>query len=346
MPRKRRESPEFYLKPDATGIYKIHWSENRRTRRISTGTKDEAEAKRILASHIAGWHAAPEMVLVGDIIRHYLEYKKKKYEERGDHPRNYQLVAYALAPVESAVGHLSWDQLDTRQIEALKNGWRENKLSNGTIRKRLNIFKASLNFCHRDGWIDKVPRFEMPPSPPARDLWMRAEQVHIILGDIGNHHLKVFILLALHTLSRKSAILELSWQQVDLDRRLIDFNPPDRVETIKRRVPVPIESDALYQALVEARELAVTDWVIEYNGRPVADIKRAFASHAKARGLKWVTPHVLRHTGATLMMQRGVPISQIAAIMGDKIQTVERHYLKHHPDYLKVAVTALKDLYG
>lgn len=62
--------------------------------------------------------------------------------------------------------------------------------------------------------------------------------------------------------------------------------------------------------------------------------------------LGWITPHVLRHTGATLMVQNGVSMWEIAGIMGDKLETVEKHYLKHHPDYLKDATSALDRIYA
>lgn len=53
-------------------------------------------------------------------------------------------------------------------------------------------------------------------------------------------HLPLFILLALYTGARKEAILSLRWPQVDLQRNLIDFNPPGRERTSKGRPIIPI----------------------------------------------------------------------------------------------------------
>ena len=46
------------------------------------------------------------------------------------------------------------------------------------------------------------------------------------------------------------------------------------------------------------------------------------------------------------MAQRGVPMWEIAGMMGDRIDTVEKHYLKHHPEYLRNASAALESLYS
>jgi len=124
-----------------------------------------------------------------------------------------------------------------------------------------------------------------------------------------------------------------------------DFSLKGRNQTKKKRVAVRI-NDPLFEALSLAKEFALTEYVIEYNGKRVLDNKKAFKQVALKCDLPWVTPHVLRHTGATLLAQKGVPFWEIAGIMGDRLATVEKHYAKHHPEYLKNAVDTLENLYG
>ena len=54
-----------------------------------------------------------------------------------------------------------------------------------------------------------------------------------------------------------------------------------------------------------------------------------------------VTPHTLRHTAATWLMQRGVPIWQAASYLGMSAVMVERTYGHHHPDYMRGAAQAI-----
>ena len=60
-------------------------------------------------------------------------------------------------------------------------------------------------------------------------------------------------------------------------------------------------------------------------------------------GLPGVTAHVLRHTAATWMAQRGVSLERIGAYLGNSAATVERVYAHHHPAYMAEASAALDD---
>jgi integrase len=52
-------------------------------------------------------------------------------------------------------------------------------------------------------------------------------------------------------------------------------------------------------------------------------------------------PHTLRHSAATWLMQRGVPIWQAAGFLGMGAATLEPTYGHHHPDYLHGAAQAI-----
>ena len=75
--------------------------------------------------------------------------------------------------------------------------------------------------------------------------------------------------------------------------------------------------------------------------KPLQSIKIAFARLCKACGIK-ASPHVLRHTAATWLVMDGVPLAEVARLLGDSEKTVEKVYGKHAPDYLRRAVNALK----
>ena len=82
-------------------------------------------------------------------------------------------------------------------------------------------------------------------------------------------------------------------------------------------------------------------YVISENGERLGDIKRSFASACRRAGLERVNPHVLRHTCATWLMQRGVPMWEAAGYLAMSRETLERVYGHHHPDYLRGAAEAL-----
>ncbi|WP_461357451.1 tyrosine-type recombinase/integrase [Bradyrhizobium sp. USDA 4454] len=56
---------------------------------------------------------------------------------------------------------------------------------------------------------------------------------------------------------------------------------------------------------------------VEFNGKPVASVKKGFKSAVDLARLPGkVTPHTLRHTAATWLMQRGVPTWEAAGFLG------------------------------
>jgi integrase len=87
---------------------------------------------------------------------------------------------------------------------------------------------------------------------------------------------------------------------------------------------------------------------VEFNGKPVASVKKGFKTAvglAKLTGK--VTPHTLRHTAATWLMQRGAPIWEAAGFPGMSPDVLQDAYGHHHPDYLQGAAAAIgrKDRY-
>jgi len=130
--------------------------------------------------------------------------------------------------------------------------------------------------------------------------------------------------------------LDLKWSQIDFNKRLIDFGPG---HGNKRRAIVPMNDD-VYKALTAARELAQTGHVIEYHSKPCREIKIAFHRLSKDCNIK-ASAHTLRHTAATWMVMAGVPLAEVARVLGDSEKTVEKVYGKHAPDYLRRAVGAL-----
>jgi integrase len=93
----------------------------------------------------------------------------------------------------------------------------------------------------------------------------------------------------------------------------------------------------------KARKLMVACFV-EFNGKPVASVKKGFQSAVRLAHLPGrVTPHTLRHTAATWLMQRGVPIWEAAAFLGMSPEVLQDTYghRHHHPDFLQGAAVAI-----
>ncbi len=87
-----------------------------------------------------------------------------------------------------------------------------------------------------------------------------------------------------------------------------------------------------------AAQCSKVDYVCHYDGRPIAKLRRSWPQAVKAAELTGkVTPHCLRHTRATWLMQAGIDIWEAAGSLGMTPETLSKTYGHHHPDYQRKA---------
>ncbi|WP_197033837.1 site-specific integrase [Bradyrhizobium sp. URHD0069] len=219
------------------------------------------------------------------------------------------------------------------------------KRSAGTTRRELGVLRAAINHAHREGRLTRTVSIALPQRPESRDRWLtRSEAARLLRAALREPrvrlHLPLFILLGLYTGHRKEAILALRWSQVDLDASRLNFNSGGDRRSNKRKALIPIPRK-LHNHLKRARQRgSELGFVGHENGHRLKDIKGGFASACMRASLRDVTPHVLRHTCATWLMMKGVPVWEAAGWLGMSRETLERVYGHHHPNYLLSAEQA------
>lgn len=170
-------------------------------------------------------------------------------------------------------------------------------------------------------------------------------------------HLRRFILIGLYTGTRHSAMRALLWEEavkqawVDLDKGMIYRRGKGERETAKRRpvVKLPrrllahmrrwrrLDSEVLRSVTMPDGSVTKRSplSVLHHGGEPIAGkIRTGFAGCVRDAGLpEEVTPHWMRHTAATWLMEGGVEMWEAAAYLGMSVQTLEKHYGHHRPDH-------------
>ena len=112
--------------------------------------------------------------------------------------------------------------------------------------------------------------------------------------------------------------------------------------TKKRQTPAPIPPRLLVHTRRWKERKLIASCFVEFNGKPVASVKTGFRTAVGLANLPGrVTPHTLRHTAATWVMQRGVPILEAAGFLGTSPEVLQDTYGHHHPDYMKGAAAAI-----
>jgi integrase len=207
-------------------------------------------------------------------------------------------------------------------------------MSPSTIKTELEFLRACLRFKYGPA----APKIELPPASKPRERYLTKAELRTLLEHIETPHVRLFVILAVTTGARMSAILDLTWDRVK--GATVDYQPAGRHVTSKRRTVVPLNELAL-EALREAERGAMTDHVIEYGGKPVKSVKKAVAAAARRSGVP-VSPHVFRHTAGVWMAEADVPMQKIAQYLGHtSTRVTEATYARYSPSFMRDASSAL-----
>ena len=81
--------------------------------------------------------------------------------------------------------------------------------------------------------------------------------------------------------------------------------------------------------------------VITWEGNNIDDIKTAFNNAVARVYLEDVTPHTLKHTAASWLMQSGLGVFKVSEFLSTSVPTLLKHYAHHHPDHQDQASEAI-----
>lgn len=242
----------------------------------------------------------------------------------------------------------------------------------GGSRRDLETFRAAINHHANQGFHRGIVRVSLPPRGEPRDRWLTRDEAAALIWHCWRYrerqtvhagkskgrsvatvrrplrHVARFILLGLYTGTRAGAIATASpFQQdgrsfVDLERGIFYRKAIGSRATKKRQPPAPVPRRLLAHMRRWSRQKLIADCFVEFNGKPVTSVKKGFKTAVRLAGLAGrVTPHTLRHTAATWLMQRGVPVWEAAGFLGMSAEVLLAVYGHHHPDFLHGAANAI-----
>lgn len=321
--------PEAYRLGKHRGKFSLVYTDPQRGRvRIATGTADRGEAEAIARNLWRRLNAAPSD-RVADLWTAYAS-DRKLAAVRTD---RFDSIWKALAP---HFGHRIGTAITRDDCRAYAKTRKRQGMADSTVRTELEFLRACLRFKYGKD----APRVELPPASKPRDRYLTKDELRTLLEHIETPHVRLFVILAVTTGARMSAILDLSWERVDLKRGTVDYQPAGRHVTNKRRTVVPLNPLAL-EAMQEAERAALTDHVIEYGGSKIKSVKKAIASAGRRAGVP-VSPHVFRHTAGVWMAEADVPMQKIAQYLGHTSERVTfATYARYSPSFMKDASSAL-----
>ncbi len=376
MPRRSKGAHLYRRKAryvDGKLIRRAVWIIKDSGRHIATGcaaspieTKPPEEAERALASYIAQKYQPErrrqdiQQIDCADILSIYLT----DVGEPGDQ-----------FEIKARIGRLNdfWGGMTLSQVNAQAcAAYVKKRGKRGGARRDLETFRAAINHHAKEGFHRGVVRVSLPPKGDPRDRWLTRTEAAALIWHCWRYretqtvhagrskskpvhtdrrplrHVARFILIGLYTGTRAGAIASASPYAepgrsfVDLDRGIFYRKAIGKRATKKRQTPAPIPPRLLAHLRRWKDRKLIANCFVEFNGKPVASVKTGFKSAVRLANLPGkVTPHTLRHTAATWLMQRGVPIWEAAGFLGMSPEVLQETYGHHHPEFLQGAAVAI-----
>jgi integrase len=228
---------------------------------------------------------------------------------------------------------------------ALYLSGRLREVSASKVNMDFRTLRAAFNRALKFNMIETNPfhscsNVTLPDKQPA---FLSRGEFQALLRVIDDDQIRAIVILAACTAMRLGEIANLKWKSVDLDRGFIHLEnePRARLKNRKRRsVPLNREAQRVLLSQPHASEYVFVD----REGKPKRGkrISEKFKAYARKAGLpEAVHFHTLRHTGATWLVESGVPLPYVKEICGHSSINVTMIYAHSTGEHLKESVGRL-----
>lgn len=333
------------------GIYYATWydTEARKSRGVSLRTRDADEAADRFSAFLsegrsvyASKNNQPDLTVDRALDDYYEQHVSPNCAD-------IRRQTSAMAHLKAFFGRATLASIDIQKSRdyaaARRNGeigggkCRANKVGgDATIRRELAVLMAAAK--HALKWRritpDQLPSIERPSErrhdSVDEDQWFTPTELKLLF-DVAQGDLKHFVRICYYTGARRRSIEKLELTQVDLKAGTLRLAKPGERKTKKRRPTIPVHEAirADLEVLVGRAKANRSPWLF---GQP-KDRYRDFRDLCERCGLNGKHhPHMLRHSRATHLLQRGVPIYAVARLLGDTVTTIDRVYGHHSPEAL------------
>lgn len=308
----------MFLTKRKTGIYYIVYTQaNGKRTGKSTGCKRKTDAYIQLARFKAELDGHPLPEELPDLnLQKYL-YHFAKYSEAihaYSTTRDYALTYKKL--IEFA-GNIKLSEL----TPMIMQNYILHRISSSSLhqgRKDLINLKASLNKAVTDGFLKENPckdikRIKVPEKLPS---FYSKEDFQKLIDTIDIEDIKDIAIFAVNTGLRQGELINLRWINLDIKNKLLFLDNASFITKSRRVRSIPLNANAI--RIIEKRN-HLTPYIFTIRGakvRPDFLIHR-FKKYIRSANLDdRLKFHSLRHTFASWLVQKGIPLYNVSKLLG------------------------------
>ena len=232
--------------------------------------------------------------------------------------------------------------ISIEELEIIQSDYIKTKHSINYVNNIIKILKAM--FTKAYDWeligedvLKRVRKVKQLKGENKRLRYLSEEEAERLISHC-EPYLKPVVITALNTGMRKSEILHLTWDRVDLKNRLILLDKTKNGE--RREVPI---NNTLFQTLSGITRHIKCDYMF-YNPdtlKPYYDLKKSFGKALKKAHILDFRFHDLRHTFASRLVMKGVDLTTVKELLGHKSITMTLRYSHLASAHIQNAVKAL-----
>ncbi|MDW3094550.1 MAG: tyrosine-type recombinase/integrase [Gammaproteobacteria bacterium] len=292
-------------------VWHIDFQFNGRRIRQSAQTTVKKEAEKL--EHKLRTQLYSQAVM-GDQPRRSWQEAVIRYSREAQSKRTWKDIQRHLIYFDTKLGQLYLDQINNDVIEAII----DEKLSEGVTGATVNRYTTTLKTVLRKAylqyeWIQRVPAIRSLPESKGRLRWLTTQEYERLIAVLPEHAALV-VRFAVHTGLRSANIFKLSWDQIDLERKVAWIHADQHKNGRARSVPLNSEAMAVLEAINQGPHHIKA--VFTYQGHPISTIRTTLKNACESLGLEEVTFHTFRHTYASWLVQQEVPLRTIQELGG------------------------------
>jgi integrase len=216
-----------------------------------------------------------------------------------------------------------------------------------TINRELAVLSHLFNKAVEWGWIDRKPaKISRFSEGHGRITYLTTDQVTRLVECAkadSNSQIYPFIVIGLETAMRKSEILSIRREDIDLERRVI-FVP--KAKAGAREQPITEHLCRFLVSYADALQPG-SPWLFPSPGAKAGhtmDVRKPFRRVVTAAGLDpdQILRHTLRHTAITHLVQAGVDLPTVKRISGHRTLKMVERYSHQNGAHIQAAMDKLQ----